>query len=406
MPQAPSELNTSPKPLDASNLKFTRSTVLTPVPEPGSAEQWAQNVCCDHMVTCRWTAQGGWEAPELKPFGDMTISPAASCLHYATQCFEGMKVYRGFDGKLRLFRPDRNAKRLVMSSKRVSLPGFDDKELVKLIMALMRVDGPRWLPKDEPGKFLYIRPAMIGNGRQIGVQIPQEATLFIIAIAWPDFSSESPPGALPRPPGLRLLTSENGEARAWPGGFGYAKVGANYGPSFVALGDCRQRGYDQILWVLGDDCQVTEAGASNFFAVVKNTETGRPELLTAPLTDKIILEGVTRQSVLDLARSRLTKELAVVEKKFTMYELERAWDEGRVLEAFVSGTAFFISPVSVIHFGGRDLDIPLTKGADPTYATLMKGWLKDIMYGVEPHEWGVVVEEEAKFLPLSDAFTR
>lgn len=401
MPQAPSELNTSPKPLDASNLIFTRSTVLTPVPEPGSEEQWAQNVCCDHMVTCRWTAQGGWEAPELKPFGDMTISPAASCLHYATQCFEGMKVYRGFDEKLRLFRPDLNAKRLVMSSKRVSLPGFEDKELVKLIMALMRVDGPRWLPKDEPGKFLYIRPAMIGNGRQIGVQIPQEATLFIIAIAWPDFSSESPPGSLPRPPGLRLLTSENGEARAWPGGFGYAKVGANYGPSFVALGDCRQRGYDQILWVLGDDCQVTEAGASNFFAVVKNTKTGRPELLTAPLTDKIILEGVTRQSVLDLARSRLTKELAVVEKKFTMYELETAWDEGRVLEAFVSGTAFFISPVSVIHFRGRDLDIPLTKeGADPTYATLMKSWLKDIMYGVEPHEWGVVVEEEAKFLPL------
>lgn len=93
------------------------------------------------------------------------------------------------------------------------------------------------------------------------------------------------------------------------------------------------------MWVLGDDCQVTEAGASNFFVVVKNTETGRPELLTAPLTDKIILKGVTRQSVLDLARSRLTKELTVVERKFTMYELEKAWDEGRVLEAFVSGTA-------------------------------------------------------------------
>ncbi|KPM34849.1 hypothetical protein AK830_g11718 [Neonectria ditissima] len=387
-------MSTPEKPLDASKLVFTQSTALHPVPEHGSAEQWAQNVCCDHMVTVRWTAESGWEAPELKPFGDMAISPAASCLHYATQCFEGMKAYRGFDGKLRLFRPDRNARRLVMSAKRVALPGFDDGELVKLVMALMRADGPRWLPKDKPGHFLYVRPAVIGSGRQIGIQIPREATLFIIAVAWPDFSSESPPGAPPRAPGLRLLASENGEARAWPGGFGYAKVGANYGPSFVSLGDCRQRGYDQILWVLGPDCQVTEAGASNFFAVVRNADTGGHELLTAPLTDKLILEGVTRQSVLDLARERLSKELQVAEKNFTMYELQAAWEEGRVLEAFVSGTAFFISPVSVIHFGGRDLDIPLQReGAGATYATLLKGWLKDIMYGVESHEWGVVVDE-------------
>ncbi|KAK7419429.1 hypothetical protein QQX98_003381 [Neonectria punicea] len=255
-------MSSSEAPLDASKLVFTQSNVLHPVPEHGSAEQWAANVCCDHM------------------------------------CFEGMKVYRGFDGKLRLFRPDRNARRLVMSAKRVALPGFNDGELVKLVRALMRVDGPR--------QFIYVRPALIGSGRQIGAQIPTEAALFIIAIAWPDFSSESPPGALPRPPGLHLFASENGEARAWPGGFGYAKVGANYGPSFVALGDCRQRGYDQVLWVLGADCQVTEAGGSNFFAIVKNADTGKTELLTAPLTDKIILEGVTRQSVLDLARSRLT----------------------------------------------------------------------------------------------------
>ncbi|KAH7144546.1 aminotransferase [Dactylonectria estremocensis] len=393
------ELNGSGNPLDASKLIFTQSTELGPVPEPGSAEQWAQNVCCDHMVTCRWTSKGGWEAPELKPFGDLAISPAASCLHYATQCFEGMKAYRGFDGKLRLFRPDRNAQRLVMSSKRVSLPGFDDRELVKLIMALMRVDGPRWLPKDNPGKFLYIRPAMIGSGRQIGLHVPSEATLMIIAISWPDFSSESPPGALPRPPGLRLLASQNGETRAWPGGFGNAKLGANYGPSLVSLGDCRERGYDQVLWVLGADCQVTEAGASNFFAVVKNAETGWTELLTAPLTDKIILAGVTRQSVLELAQSRLSKELKVVEKNFTMHELQKAWEEGRLVEAFVSGTAFFITPVSVIHFGGQDLDIPLSrKDSEATFATLLKGWLKDIMYGVEPHEWGVVINDEAEAL--------
>lgn len=196
-----------------------------------------------------------------------------------------------------------------------------------------------WLPKDKPGKFLYIRPAVIGNGRQIGVQIPAEATIIILMVAWPDYSSETPPGAPPKQPGLRLLASEDGIARAWPGGFGYAKIGANYGPSFLALGECRKRGYDQVLWVLGPECQVTEAGSSNFFVVIKNATTGRAELVTPPLDDKVILEGITRQSVLDLARSRLSDQLDVMETNITMYELKEAWKEGRILEAFVSGTA-------------------------------------------------------------------
>ncbi|KAG8352433.1 hypothetical protein FVEN_g9492 [Fusarium venenatum] len=382
-------------PLDASRLIVTKTDKLNPIPEPGSAELWAQNACCDHMVIARWSVDQGWEAPELKPFGDISISPAASCLHYATQCFEGMKVYRGFDGKLRLFRPERNAKRLVMSSQRVSLPGFDEEELVKLIKALVRLDCPRWLTKDKPGKFLYIRPAVIGNGRQIGIQIPAEATIIILMVSWPDYSSETPPGAPPKQHGLRLLTSENGSARAWPGGFGYAKIGANYGPSFLSLGECHKRGYDQILWVLGPDSQVTEAGASNFFVLIKNHDTGRPELITPPLDDKIILEGITRQSVLDLARSRLSDQLDVVETKFNMHDLKAAWKEGRILEAFVSGTAFFISPVSIIAFEGEDIDIPL-KGSVPSggCAETIKGWLRDIMFGNVDHEWGIVVHEE------------
>ncbi|KAF4422197.1 hypothetical protein F53441_14301 [Fusarium austroafricanum] len=357
----------SEQPLDASKLIFTKSESLNPVPEPGSAELWAQNACCDHMVIARWKLGKGWEALELKPYGDISISPAASCLHYATQCFEGMKVYRGYDGKLRLFRPDRNAKRLSMSAQRVSLPAIDEEELVKLVKALVRVDAPRWLPEDKPGSFLYIRPAVIGNGRQIGVQIPAEATIIILMVAWPDFSCEQPPGAPRRKNlGLRLLASENGAVRAWPGGFGNAKVGANYGPSFLSLGECRKRGYDQILWVLGSDCQVTEAGASNFFAIVKNTTTGRAELITPPLDSNIILEGVTRQSVLDLARERLSDQLDVVERDFTMYDLRRHWEIGTLLEVFVSGTAFFISPVSVISFEGKDWDIPMGQAGKAT----------------------------------------
>lgn len=130
------------KSLDASTLTLLKATSLRPVPEPGSPELWAQNICCDHMVTCRWTAEVGWEAPKLKPFENLSISPIASCLHYATQCFEGMKAYRGYDGQLRLFRPKLNAQRLANSALRIALPTFDCDELIKLIEALMRVDGP------------------------------------------------------------------------------------------------------------------------------------------------------------------------------------------------------------------------------------------------------------------------
>lgn len=133
--------------LDTSRLRLTRASVLRSVPEPGSPELWAQNIATDHMAICRWTVNEGWEDPVIKPFSDFSISPLASCIHYATQCFEGMKVYRGFDNRLRLFRPDRNAKRLATSAERVSLPTFDTEQLVGLIKALVRVDatskGPR-----------------------------------------------------------------------------------------------------------------------------------------------------------------------------------------------------------------------------------------------------------------------
>ncbi|RAL63160.1 hypothetical protein DID88_004240 [Monilinia fructigena] len=294
------------------------------------------------MVTVRWTADKGWQNPEIKPYGPLKMMPTASCLHYATQCFEGMKT---------------------ISAQRVVLPAFNSEELEKLILNFMAVDGPRWLPKSRPGTFLYIRPAIIGDGEELGVTSPSEALLFVIAVLWPDLSG-IPLGAEPRPPGLRLLASKE-DTRAWPGGFGYAKVGANYGPAFVSHMEGRKLGYDQILWLFGPDYQVTEAGASNFFLVLRNAQTKKLELLTAPLTGKLILDGVTRRSVLDLAHERLaatsdslppnTEPLEIVERTYTMHEIEEAQKEGRVVEAFLSGTAYFITPVSAISFRGCDI---------------------------------------------------
>jgi branched-chain amino acid aminotransferase len=310
------------------------------------------------MITCSWNSISGWEAPRLEPYGPLTLMPTASVLHYATSCFEGMKLYRGHDSRLRLFRPDRNCRRMLGSAVRIALPAFDPRELQKLLEALIRVDGGKWLPKSRPGSFLYLRPTMIANAAALGVQKPEGALLYIIACCFP--SLDEPRGTvglssarlgsvnavLPgKPlPGLKLLASKEDTVRAWPGGFGYAKVGANYGPSLVAQGEARARGFDQILWLLGPNCEVTEAGASNFFVVWKTRE-GKTQLVTAPLDDKVILDGVTRRSVLDLAAERLTtgweevQPLEIEERKFTMKELEEAIEERRLIEAFAAGTA-------------------------------------------------------------------
>ncbi|KAJ5571088.1 hypothetical protein N7535_004748 [Penicillium sp. DV-2018c] len=384
--------------LDASKFNITRTTNLRDVPLPGSPEELSHSHCTDHMVTVRWTDVKGWETPEIKPYQNLSIPPTASVLHYATECFEGMKVYRGYDGKLRLFRPDLNGQRLNNSSQRSSLPGFKYDEVKKLVAKLMQIDGPRWLP--NPGSFLYIRPTVIGSGPHLGVQVPKEALLFIIAVPWPDFTKMAKdPNAEP-PKGLKLLASSPDTIRAWPGGFGYAKLGANYGPSLQAHGKAKAQGFDQVLWLYGPDRQVTEAGASNFFIVWHNAD-GKLELVTAPLENQLILPGVTRRSVLELVQERLSKNfvgklapLQAVERTLTIDEIERASKEGRIVEAFVSGTAYFITPVAMIRNEDTDINTLGANGEPAGYASQIKSWLEAIMFGKEQHDWAYTVEDE------------
>ncbi|EXJ58647.1 branched-chain amino acid aminotransferase [Cladophialophora yegresii CBS 114405] len=399
--------------LEASKLTFTPNLNPKPVPAPNSAEVWSQNYTTDHMLTVRWTEKNGWEAPEIRPYGPLSIMPTASVLHYATECFEGMKAYRGDDGKVRLFRPDRNARRFLQSATRISLPGFPPEEFLKLLKKFVGVEAPKWI--SEPGSFIYIRPTMIATAPALGVQRPKEALMYIMMVMFPSLDdplckppmpapsaasasngvAEAKPAAPPK--GMRLLASKHDMIRAWPGGFGNAKVGANYGPSLVAQGEARARGYDQILWLFGEECFVTEAGGSNFFVLWKDKTTGRKEMVTAPLGDGVILEGVTRASVLDLVRSgRLGEDVDVTERRFTMQEVIEAQTEGRLIEAFGAGTAFFIAPVQDIHFRGLDLVLPLgqTEGKQgDEFAMKVKRALKDIMYGQLEDDWGVVVEE-------------
>ena len=378
--------------LSAKRCTVTLTMSPRPVPAPGSSKETSMRVCTDHMVLAHWTLDHGWNAPSLQPYGPLSLEPTASCLHYATECFEGMKLYRGVDGQLRLFRPQLNVRRMLVSASRVALSAFPPEELLALIERLCAADGPRWLPRERGGSILYIRPMLLASDAALGLQRPREAMLVIVLACFPCLDTAAA--------GLKLLASHDDMVRAWPGGFGFAKVGANYGPTLVAQGEARQMGFQQVLWLFGDDGRVTEAGASNFF-VVWRTRDGALQLVTAPLDDGIILDGITRRSILELARARLAESasadcaplepIEVLERYFCMADVLEAAREERLLEAFAVGTAYFVSPVGLIRYRDVDIKVPLRDGG---YAATLKKWPTQIMWGEVQHEWGHIVDEE------------
>jgi branched-chain amino acid aminotransferase len=268
--------------------------------------------------------------------------PSASVLQYATECFEGIKVYRGYDDKLRLFRIRLNCERMLKSSMRVKLPEFAPADLESIISKFAALEAEKWLPPGQKGKTLYLRPTHIGTTAALGLQKPRHSLLYVVATLLPGFSSKGS--------GMKLLTSEAGTIRAWPGGFGDAKLGANYGPTLVAHDKAVRSNYDQILWLSGPEGYVTEAGASNFFVVWKSPD-GEVQIVTAGLHDGIILEGITRRSILELVRHKYLQEdawlggnqrlepLTAVERDVSIQEIQTAVAEGRLLEAFAAGTA-------------------------------------------------------------------
>jgi len=304
----------------------------------------------DHMLTIEWDKQNGWSPPKIIPYQDLKISPAASSLHYGLQCFEGMKAYRSLKDKdsIHLFRPDKNVERLKNSMQRLAMPGvdFDKDELIKLISELVKVDKD-WIPEGE-GYSLYIRPTVIATHRFLGVSPPDSLLLYVITSpVGPYYKTGFDP--------IRL-TSDTDCVRAWPGGTGNAKCGGNYAATMKPAAEAAAKGYSQILWLFGENDEVTEVGAMNFFIYLINKETNRPELVTAPLTRGDILPGVTRSSILDLTRS--WGDFDVSERYITMGEIKEASDENRLIEAFGCGTATVVSPVSCIQYKGKDISIP------------------------------------------------
>ncbi|KAM0788975.1 hypothetical protein ACM66B_003047 [Microbotryomycetes sp. NB124-2] len=345
----------------------------------------------DHMLTIKWHAQTGWQAPEIKPYGDLAISPAATVLHYAPTLFEGMKAYKDENGMARLFRPDMNMARMLRGASRMGFPTFNGDDLIHLIKKLVALDE-HFIPAD-PGCSLYIRPTMIGTRASLGVGPSDEVLLFVIASP---VGKYYPTGAKP----VSLLASSR-DVRAWPGGCGSYKFGANYAPSVQVQQQAAALGYNQILWLFGPEHEITEVGMMNCF-VVKRRPDGKTELITPPLDTGLILPGVTRDSVLQLARAHadpvhplkiagLPQDLEVVERRICMTEIVEAVANDSLVELFGTGTAAVISSVERIGFEGSDVVVPCGQSGMGDFASAFLAEIEARQYGRVESDWSVVV---------------
>ena len=330
----------------------------------------------DHMLVVKWKKEEGWLAPEIKPVQNFELDPSCAVFQYGNCCFEGMKAYRSTKDDVLLFRPDMNAARLNRSVAEVALPTFDEQEFINCLADLIKVEES-WVPA-EKGFSLYIRPTVIATHNSLGVETPEEATLFVInTIVGPYYPSGFKPVS---------LYADTKAIRAWPGGTGDVKIGGNYSPSIMHGENAKLKGHDQVLWLFNRE--VTEVGTMNLFVFWKN-EAGEDELVTAPL-DGTILPGVTRDSLLTLARE--WGEFQVTERTFTIDELCKAVDEGRVYESFGAGTAAVVAPVKNINFDGNNYAIPVeVEGNTGPLALRFWNELLSIQYGDFEHKWQKIV---------------
>lgn len=296
-----------------------------------------------------------------------------------------MKAYRTLTDpeEIRMFRPDMNMKRLSRSMERLALPGFDfdHMELIKCIAKLVEIDS-RWIPQGE-GYSLYLRPTVIATHRFLGLAPPDSILLYcIMTPVGPYYKTGFNP--------VRL-TADMPYVRAFPGGTGFAKVGGNYAPTMKPQAEAAAAGYGQVLWLFGENEEITEVGSMNIFFVLKNKETGRLELVTPPLTRGDILAGVTRDSILQIANNQWFNEYDITERYPTMPEIKLAYDDGCLIEAFGSGTGAVVTPVGCIRYAGQDLEL---KNAPGKLTQRVWDEITGIQYGKKegPKGWSLNID--------------
>ncbi|CAL9736939.1 branched-chain-amino-acid aminotransferase, mitochondrial [Monosporozyma servazzii] len=370
-------------PLDASRVKITKNPNPSK-PRPNDELIFGKTFT-DHMLQIEWTQEKGWADPEIIPYGPLILDPSAAVFHYGFEAFEGLKAYRTPGNKIALFRPDMNMKRMNKSAARICLPTFNGDEIIKLMGKLIEQD--KHLVPQGQGYSLYLRPTIIGTTPALGVSTPDKALLYVIA---------SPVGPYYKT-GFKAVKLEATDyaTRAWPGGCGDKKLGANYAPCILPQLQAAERGYQQNLWLFGPEKNITEVGTMNVFFAFKDSTTGKKELVTAPL-DGTILEGVTRDSILTLTRQNLDpNEWEINERYYTISEVEERAKRGELLEAFGAGTAAVVSPIKEIGWKGSDIQVPLIPGEQSGPLTKqVASWISDIQYGRTKHgNWSQIVAD-------------
>ena len=317
----------------------------------------------DHMVAIDWTLDKGWSAPRLIPYGPLMLDPASLVLHYAQAIFEGLKAYRHDDGSIWAFRPELNAARFAKSAERLGLPELPKELFLQSIQQLVGIDA-KWLSQ-TPGTSLYLRPFMIADESFLGVRSAEKVAFYVIASpAGPYF--ENGVSSIP------IWVSDH-HTRAAKGGTGYAKCAGNYAGSLAPLQEARKNGCAQVLFLDAQHGQfLEELGGMNIFVVYKDGS-----LATPALSDSI-LAGVTRQSIIEIAKADGRR---VDERQIGLEEVRKGLANGDITELFACGTAAVLFPISILKSNNFTCSIPNAEAAKVSLSLRQK--LTDIQYGRE-----------------------
>ena len=340
-------------------IKIVRNENPTPKPAPGTALGFGRYFT-DHMFEMDYTREKGWYDLRIVPFGNLSLHPAATVFHYGAEIFEGLKAYRRADGQIQLFRPEENIRRMNNSAERLRLPQIDEEIFLEALTKLIDVDRD-WVPS-ESGTSLYVRPFLFGIDEHLGVHSIDAAKFVIVLSPVGNYYAE---GLKP----VKIMI-ETDDVRAVRGGTGYAKCGGNYAAANRAGEKAEQLGYSQVLWLDGVERKyIEEVGSMNVMFKIGD------EIVTPKLTGSV-LPGITRKSCVELMKDM---GLNVSERLLDVSELIDACENGKLVEAWGTGTAAVVSPIGKLSYQGKTYVINNNEIGPLT------GKLYDILTGIQ---WG------------------
>ena len=325
-------------------MKISVTLTKNPKPRPDESKLGFGKYYTDHMFIMDYDEAQGWHDARIVPYAPIVLDPAAMCIHYAQEAFEGMKAYRHADGSISLFRPTENCHRLNNSDERLCIPYINEDDMLQAIRELVRVDAD-WVPR-QPETSLYIRPFVFATEPHVGVH-PSATYQFIVIL--------SPVGAY-YAEGLApvKIYVEDKYTRASKGGTGATKAAANYAQSLKAQLDAQAKGYSQVLWLDSvEQKYAEEVGAMNIFFKING------EVITPELTGSV-LPGITRKSTVELLKHW---GVPVSERRLSIDEISDAAHKGQLEEVFGTGTAAVISPSASCAIRAKSLSSTILRSA-------------------------------------------